>query len=158
MTTQKPDFDLDAAHRFFAAECFNRAWELIEKPDRTPEEDRLMVALSQASIFHWLQRPDVTARNLSIGYWQASRIQGLVGNPREARRWAEVCLGHSPELAPFYRGYAYEALARAAAGEGDVAAAREFLAQAEALASRIQGTDDRRLLERDLQELRTSIG
>src|SRR5450759_1664024 len=32
----------------------------------------------------------------------------------EARRSAEVCLEHSRELEPFYLGYAFEALARAA--------------------------------------------
>jgi hypothetical protein len=56
--TTSPDSDVAAAHRFFAAHCFNHAWELIEKPDGLPEEDRLMVALNQASIFHWLNRPD----------------------------------------------------------------------------------------------------
>ena len=47
-----PEFDLEAAHRYFAAHCFNTAWDLIEKKNRTPEDDRMMVALNQASLFH----------------------------------------------------------------------------------------------------------
>jgi hypothetical protein len=155
---RKPDFDLDTAHRFFAADCFNRAWDLIEKPDRSSEDDRMMVALNQASIFHWLQRPDVTARNLSIGYWQASRIQSLLGNGREARHWAEVSLDYGHELEPFYLGYAYEALARAAICEGAGVAAWQFLVKAVELAAQIVKSDDRRLLEKDLQELQALIG
>jgi hypothetical protein len=48
------DFDLVAAHKYFSAWCFNRAWDLIEKPDRTEAEIRLMATLSHASIFHWI--------------------------------------------------------------------------------------------------------
>jgi hypothetical protein len=53
-------FDLVAAHKHFSARCFNRAWDLIEKPDRTEAEERLMEVLSHASIFHWISRPDCT--------------------------------------------------------------------------------------------------
>lgn len=41
--TQEPDFDVAAAHKYFAATCFNRAWDLIEKENRTAAEDRMMV-------------------------------------------------------------------------------------------------------------------
>lgn len=52
-----PAFDAEAAHKYFAAHCFNRAWDLMEKKERTAEDDRLMFALNQASIYRWLQRP-----------------------------------------------------------------------------------------------------
>src|SRR5208282_6386095 len=109
-----PTFDVAAADRYFAAYCFNAAWDLIEKADRTAEDDRQMITLNQASIFHWTRRPDCTDRNLSIGYWQASRIQALVGNAVESRRHGETCFGYSGALEPFYLAYAHEALARAA--------------------------------------------
>ena len=62
-----PDFDLEAAHKYFAAYCFNHAWDLIEKADRTPEDDRALVALNQASLFHWSQRPDNDDKRRSVG-------------------------------------------------------------------------------------------
>lgn len=49
--SKKPDFDMDAAHRYFSAGCFNRAWDLMEKSSRTPEEDEQMIRLALAS--HW---------------------------------------------------------------------------------------------------------
>jgi hypothetical protein len=148
-----PDFDLAAAHKYFAANCFNKAWDLIDKPQRTPEEDRLMVALNQASIFHWLNRPDCTPENLSVGYWQASRIQALLGNAMQARHHAEVCLGYSTELEPFYLGYAYEALARAAllAGEGPMAT--EHLSHARSHAANVAQKDHQAMLLKDLGAL-----
>ncbi len=66
-------------HRYFSAQCFNRAWELIRRIDRTELESEQMLLLAQASLWHWTQRPDCTPRNLSIGYWQLSRVFALLG-------------------------------------------------------------------------------
>jgi hypothetical protein len=150
----KVDVDLPAAHIHFSAWCFNQAWNLIEKSDRTEADDRLMVAMSQASIFHWLSRPDCTDRNLSIGYWQASRIQALLGNAAEAKRHAQTCLGYSAALEPFYLGYAYEALARAAGLAKDSSARANYLSRAEAMAAQVSKAADRQLLMADLKQLR----
>jgi hypothetical protein len=149
-----PNFDLEAAHKYFAAYCFNRAWDLIEKKDRTPEDDRMMVSLNQASLFHWSQRPDNDDKRRSVGYWQASRIQALLGNAAEAHRYADVCLSYSQELEPFYLGYAFEALARAAKLIGNTAESKQFLAAAAAQADRVSRKEDRALLESDLDSLR----
>lgn len=130
------------------------AWNLIEKPQRTPDEDRLMVALNQASIFHWSSRPDCDEKRLSVGYWQASRIQAVLGNAVEAGRYAEVCLGYSGKLEPFYLGYAYEALARAAVVAGERGQAAEYLTRADAQAALVKREDERDLLLKDLAALR----
>ena len=148
-----PTFDLAAAHKYFAADCFNKAWDLIEKPERTAEEDRLMVALNQASVFHWLNRPDCTSENLSVGFWQASRIQALLGRAAEAQRHAETCLSYSQDLEPFYLGYAYEALARAAFLGQDSAKATEHLKKARSHAARIEKKDHQTMLLKDLDSL-----
>jgi len=146
-------FDAAAAHKYFAAHCFNSAWDLIEKKERTAEDDRLMVALNQASIYHWLQRPDCSNKQLSVGFWQASRIQSLLGNAAEAARQAEVCLSYSGELEPFYLGYAHEALARAAKLRGDEDEAVSHKEQAKMLASAIKEKDERDLLLKDLDSI-----
>ena len=43
-----PDFDSAKAHQFFSAHCFNSAWELIDKPARTPEENEQMIQRTMA--------------------------------------------------------------------------------------------------------------
>ena len=148
-----PGFDIVAAHKYFAAHCFNAAWDLLEKPSRTVEDERLMVSLNQASIYHWLNRPDCEAKRLSIGYWQASRIYAVLGNAAEARRFAEVCLSYSEDLDPFYRGYAHEALARAARLIGDGQLAEIHLKLASEQAAVVDRKDDRELLLKDVEEL-----
>jgi hypothetical protein len=151
------EFDASEGHKYFAAHCFNRAWDLIEKSNRTPEDDRLMVATNQASIYHWLNRDDCDNRRLSIGYWQASRIQALIGHANEARRFAEVSLSYSAGLKPFYVGYAYEALARAEFLAGNAVEAAIHLETAKAHAAEVNEKDERELLLKDLATLNRSV-
>jgi hypothetical protein len=148
-----PAFDEAAAHRFFSGACFNRTWELLDKPNRTAEEDETMIACSLASIWHWEQRPDGTRRNLSIGYWQVSRVYAVVGQAQNALRYGEMCLKASVGEAPFYAGYAYEALARAARLAGDHDLTRRYLRHAEELAGQLPDGEEREMLTKDLNSL-----
>lgn len=145
-----PDFDLSAAHRHFSASCFNGVWGLIDKPARSPDDDRAMVSMAHASVYHWQQRPDCTSRNLSIGYWLLSRVYALVGEASNARLYAELCLTHSQDDEPFYLGYAHEALARAKFIEGNRTEGERHLAAAHELARQVTNADERGLLEGDL--------
>lgn len=145
-----PAFDPAAGHRFFAAHCFNSAWSLIDNPTRTLQEDEQLVATVFASIYHWLNRPDVTDQNLSIGYWQAARVFALLNRSDEAIRYAELCLHYSEELPPFYLGYAHEAMARAAAAAGDTGTLEQHLAIAKQLADQVTDQGERDALIADL--------
>ena len=83
----KTDFDHQAAHKYFSTHCFNRAWDLIEKSERTPDEAEEMIRLSLASQYHWSQREDASSKTASIGFWQTSRIYALLGLADNARRF-----------------------------------------------------------------------
>lgn len=150
---QSPTFDLAAAHRHFATDCFDRARELIALPQRSADQERLMVALNQASIWHWMQRSDCEPRNLAAGYWQASRIEVLLDHAEAALRHAEVCLSHSRDLPPFHLAYAYEALARAEALNNRLLPAAEYKQRALDLAARVEDADERAMLLDDLKTL-----
>lgn len=89
---QPPDFDLNAAHRYFAAACFNRAWDFIDKPQRSPAEDDEMLHLNLTSLWHWSQRSDATPTNLSVGYCQVGRVYALQGEPANALHYAMLSL------------------------------------------------------------------
>lgn len=148
-----PDINEADAHRFFSASCFNRAWDLIRKSDRTDSENEQMLLLSQSSLWHWTQRHDCAPRNLSIGYWQLSRVHALLGRAGDARASAIECLRHSQGEAPFYMGYAHEALARSAAVAGDDAAKAQHLNQARNYLDQVTEETDRAPLRADLDSL-----
>jgi hypothetical protein len=148
----EPTFELKAAHEYFSTECFNRAWDLIEQEERTEEEDERMLHTSLASLWHWQQRSDCTARELSLGYWQVSRVYALIGRSENARWYADRCLEitEGAELPAFYQGYAYEALARAALAGRNRSAMFGYLQEARKWAAREQNEEDRQSLLDDL--------
>ena len=153
---EKPNFDENVVHRYFAADCFNKTWDLMDKKDRTPEEDEQMIRLTLASHWHWTQRQDYTATSRSIGHWQTSRVYALVGQADNARRYGKLCLEASQEegVEPFYKGYAYEALARAEAVAGNKQMAGEYVAQARKFADQVTEADDRQVLVNDLETIK----
>jgi Flp pilus assembly protein TadD len=151
--TDQPQLDTGHAHKFFSAHCFNSAWELIDKPERTPEETEQMIQRTLASLWHWTQRPDCSPTNLSIGYWQAARVYALAGEAANARKYARLCLDITPTDAAFYLGYAHEAMARAEALAGNEENATEHLAKATQFATNVTKAEDRKLLEADLASL-----
>jgi hypothetical protein len=154
---QRPGFDEAAAHRFFSTECFNRAWELIEKRGRTSEEEEEMIRLNQASLWHWTQREDCTDTNLAIGYWQASRIHAVLGRADEARHYGHLSLLRSRQ-APFLEAYAYEALARAEGVAGNGSLAGTYRAEAMRLAAAVADPEEKKLLTDDLRTLPEAPG
>jgi tetratricopeptide (TPR) repeat protein len=153
---KKPDFDLQATHKYFSAHCFNAAWEFIEKRDRSADENEQMIRLGQASVWHWTRRDDCTDQNLSIGYWQLSRIYALVGDSEAARKYGQLSLESAKNEEPFYKGYAHEALARAESGAGNLKKAKEHLTEARKLAEQVADADSKKFLTDDLGSISVS--
>src|SRR5512145_1568186 len=107
-------FDINEAHEFFSIEYFNQTQECIERTDqRTPEENMTMLHTAIASLWHWTQRKDASAENLSMAYWQVSRVYNLIKQPHNARTYGLLSLKYAQELEPFHKAHAYETLARA---------------------------------------------
>lgn len=149
----EPTFDTTKAHRYFAAHAYNQTWTLLTKPDRTPDDDLQMLARCYASIWHWSNREDETDENRSIGSWQLARVWATLGHADLARQAAERCLHFSASLAPFYRGYAHEAAARAAMLAGDTTATSYHVQQARQCAQQVDEAEDRSVLEADLDTI-----
>ena len=149
MSNQKDDAKV---HENFSVYCFNSAWDLMDKTERTPTENEDMLRLSMASCWHWTQRPDCTNQQLSIGYWQISRIHSMLGRSIEARRYGELCLAasHDTNVAPFSLAYAYEALARASALAKNEAMKLEYIDLANKVIETMSDTEMKTMLLNDL--------
>lgn len=149
-----PPFDSAAAHKYFSAENFNKAWEFMEKGERTDEESLAMLHTAIASLWHWAQREDVSAKNLSVGYWQVSRVYCLIKQPNLARTYGLQSLKYATRLSPFYKGYAYEALARAEMQSGNRVVMRHYREKAFEMLSLITDEESKQLLLKDLETIR----
>jgi hypothetical protein len=150
----EPPIDPAAAHKWFSVEYFNRVWTLLDQPTRTPEEEEVMISQSHASLAHWRERPDCGPRELSIGWWQLSRVYAVVSQAAPAKHYAQLSLEAATGQPPFFIGYAHEALARAAKMSGDTPGMIEHLDKAQSFAALVDDAQERQWLESDLASLR----
>ncbi|HTN76505.1 MAG TPA: hypothetical protein VL096_14700 [Pirellulaceae bacterium] len=82
----EPPFDIAIAHRWFAVELNNVAWELIELPSRTAEEVQRMITAAHTSLYHW-QQVGNSVHQL--------RAETLVAAAYLAAGWPERALPHA---------------------------------------------------------------
>ena len=151
----QPTFNLNEAHEYFSAELFNTTWEYIEQADdRSTEEEMTMLHLAMASLWHWTQRQDVKVANLYASYWQVSRVYNLLRQPDNARTYGLLALKHAENLDPFFKGYAYETLARAEMQLGNRAVMKDYLEKAKKMVDKIEDQGDKQLLLRDLATIK----
>jgi hypothetical protein len=117
-------------HRKFAVTLFNLVWDLLDKGERTTEEDDKMLHAAHASRFHWGEIG--TPLELARGEWQVARVQAVLHRPEGAIYHARRCLAicEANGIGDFDLAFAYEALARAHAVTGEAARSREYLALA----------------------------
>jgi len=157
MNTDEATFTTTAFHQKMAAELFNETWKLLDKPDRTPEDDARMSHTAHASRLHW--EFVGSARNLAIGEWQVSRVHAVLQQPDaalyHATRSLEIAMQH--HLGPFLLACAHEAMARAIAATQPEAAA-EHIATAHRIASGITDPEEKKILDDDLSSIHVSEG
>jgi len=150
-----PQFDIKVAHKYFSAEYFNKTWEYIDKGEaRSTEDNMIMLHSAIASLWHWTQREDVKPENLTVGYWQISRVYNLIKQPNNARTYGLLSLKYAEGLNPFLRGYAYETLARAEMQSGNRVIMLEYLSKAHEMVEQIKDDEDRQLLLKDLESIK----
>ena len=142
-----------ALHKKLGIELFNYTWELLDKPQRTLEEDDTMVHAAHASRFHWGKAG--TALNLARGEWQISRVYAVLGRPEAARFHGQRCLELCQEngIGDFDLAFAYEALARAASVAGNAAEKTKNLAMAQDALQHIADPVDRDVVVHDLETI-----
>ena len=149
-----PNFDIQQAHKYFSADCFNKTWDNMDKDgDRSNEENMEMLHTAIASLWHWTQREDVTSKHLSIGYWQVSRVYCLLKQPHNARRYGLLSLRYAKDLSPFLKGYAYETLAHAEMIAKNRVIMKVYLENAREMLAQIEDEEDRQALAKDLESI-----
>jgi hypothetical protein len=139
------------AHTYFSSHCFNLAWDLIDIPQRTDQQNTQMLAAAYTSLWHWQQREDCNNQNLSVAYWQLSSIHALLGQPDLARQNGHYCVEYAREEGPFYLGYGYEALARAEKLAKNEDLMFRYKNEAARLSEDIKEKEDREALLNDLK-------
>ncbi|MCF7801927.1 MAG: hypothetical protein K9N34_07905 [Candidatus Marinimicrobia bacterium] len=144
-------------HKALGITLFNQTWDLIEKPDRTPDEEADMIHMAHASAFHWRQVG--TELNFARSEWQISHVYGILERGEPAIYHAARCLKLCQEnqIGDFDLAYAYEAVARAHWLLGSTKDAQHFLKQAEEAGKSIAKDGDKKQFFSDLTDLQKMI-
>ncbi len=130
-------------HRKTARDCFNHAWDYLDKKDRSAGDEKEMLHLAHASRFHWglVGSP----RNQAVGDWQISRVYAALNQPslslQFARSSIETCEKNDLQEV---LATAFEAIARAYAVAGEYASAKSYIEKAREQLSKLSLDDEDR--------------
>jgi hypothetical protein len=147
----QPGLNQAADERKLAVDCFNATWTLMEKQDRTREDDDEMIHGAHVSAYLW--RRIGTAANRARGEWQCSRVYAILGRSepslQHARRCLELVEASPGEMEEFDLPAAYEALARAHWIAGDLGESHRYAELGREATTKIADEDDRKIMEAD---------
>ena len=138
-------------HKRSAITLFNLVWSLLDKKDRTKQENDKMVHAVHASRFHWGEIG--TPVEFERGEWQISRVYSVLNRPQSALYHAERCLDICKEhnIGDFDIAFAYEAMARAHAVAGDKSDCEKYIKLAKEAGEQIKKKEDKDLFFNDLK-------
>ncbi|KAB3534762.1 hypothetical protein F8154_07830 [Alkaliphilus pronyensis] len=110
---EEKNLSLNEWHKKQAVESFNATWDLIDKKDRSIDDNIKMVHTAHASRYHW--EVIGTALELARGEWQISRVYSLLNMAESALFHAhhslKLCIDNN--IGDFDLAFAYEAVTRA---------------------------------------------
>lgn len=145
-------FTLAQAHKHFACNLNGETWTLLDKAERSADDDARMLAAAFGSHYHWLHAG--TPVNALRGEWMISRVYAVLGNASEALRHARACVALAEKRGDDYKDfdyvYAKEILARALALNGAKEEAAALRAEAQTLAEQVADEEDRKIVLADL--------
>ncbi len=119
-TEEQPQkFTLEQAHKIFAVDFFNNTWDFLDKPERTFEENEVMLNLAHASLMHWSIIGEPI--NMQRGEWMVAHVYTILGRKEPALHHAQNCLNITEKFGfdDFDLAFAYEQYARALALNDD---------------------------------------
>lgn len=135
------------ANRFFAIQFNGQVWNLLDKAERTKEEDELMVYSAQASCRHWLEAG--TGVHHQRGEWMIARVYTVLGSAGAAVFHANRCLEltdkHAELMEDFDWAFAYESVARANAAAGNREEALKYIELAKKAGEAIEADENREM-------------
>ena len=140
-------------HHYMGIEMNMQTWSLLEKKDRSEQDDIRMVMFAKASLFHWKLSPKFQPINEQRGEWMLSRVFSVLGKGEEALVHAEKTmeLTEKFDFKDFDLAYAYECLARADAASGNIKESKNLYKKAKHAGELISGKKDKEIFEGDLK-------
>ena len=108
-------------HHYMGIEMNNQTWGLLDKKDRSEQDNIKMINFAKASLYHWRKSDKFKVVNEQIGQWLISHVYAILDKSYEALSYAKETLKITEKnnLKDFDLAYAYESMARAYSISGD---------------------------------------
>lgn len=142
-------FDLLKANRWFAIECNNQAWDLVEAKERSDDQLEKMLHIAHTARYHWQHAG--TEINWLRAEVLLSTAYSVAKRPENALIYAEsasVLLSQTKEVTLFDQASVTGAHAFALAVGNNSAEAEEMHGKFVHDLSMVEEADDRKLLEK----------
>jgi hypothetical protein len=146
-------------HLSNARQCFNKAWDYLDKKDRGADDEQQMLHMAHASRYHWGFVG--TASNLAVSDWQISRVYAALNQPHLALHFAKSALERMEKnnlQETLHTGY--EGMARAHAIAKDYPSARNYIKKAREQLEKVTGLgdEDKKIYLDQIRETEDLIG
>lgn len=140
----------DVDHRKIAVETYNHCWDLLDRDDRSPDEDFELLTSAFASRYHWSLAGG--PEQWAVSDWMVSRAAADIGEGSLSLAFALRANDAMQEFdAPDWLvASAAEGLARAYAALGSEQDRDEWCNNAESLVEAIADEEDRELIASQL--------
>jgi len=144
-----PEFDKTDAGKWFAIEANNRAWELLERPERSEDKATEMLHAAHAACHHWTRVGTVThhARAECLVALVNAELSLASSAVRSADRCLDLVEAHPDVMEDWDVAFAYDCAARARAAAGELNRARELQMQARSHGDQISGSEDKQVFD-----------
>ncbi len=158
-TATGPALAPDVARRLAVA-LFNRTWELLEQADRSPADDRDLLASALASRLHW--QGVGTDENYAAGDWLVAHVASRLGHADLALDFAsaayERVVAADPPVETWLLASTMEGLSRAHDTAGHEAERDRWAAQSRKVLATVADAEDRDLIAGQLASIPGLIG
>ena len=149
---KKEIFTIQEAELFFAKNLNGEVHQLLEKQNRSDEENEYMLYAAFGSAYHWKKAG--TEINQQRAEWLIAHVYTVNKDQHNAMTHAKRCLELSfefPEqMQDFDWGYAFECMARAYALQKNILESQAYYKKALDAGNKIADVEDRTIFMQDL--------
>jgi hypothetical protein len=141
-------------HRELAVDTYNAAWDLLDSPTRTVDEEDRALTLAFASRYHWGEAGGEDEQ-LAVGDWFIGHVAAHLGLAGLAQRFSQRALDRveAAGIEGWLRASVYEGMARAAACAGNAEDRATYTALAESALASVEDPEEREVIEDQLRSI-----
>ena len=135
---------MESDYKKIAIDSFNGVWDLLDKENRTKEDELKMIELAHKSLHYWIQAGG-TMLNIVRGEWMISHVYSVLKNGEAALYHAKTCYEETldNEIKDFDLVFAYEAMASAYKVLGETELKDKYLEEGYQALDQVEKDNDR---------------